>query len=302
MGAIRPRLPVGYLFPLLLGLALSGCELDEVTLAQPEDIPVVEAYIRVGDGEDQISAFVHWTLGTRPARDLLALGVSLTGEDGVAIPLFPEAFSECLREGLEEDVEGVCYSVGSWAEGRFEPGTRVELEILFEDGGVIRGATVIPDSISLIQPAAGGQCALPPGRNLEFVWSRSPGVWAYSAETEISDLRSALASEGIVVETDSVALLGSGRFRFGYHHRLPEGVWGIRPFRPGAGGRRGPPGWPPAGGHRRGGHCGFGPELRELGPGWEFQSLRGRSGLLPSGPGCRSVGLGVPSDHRGERW
>ncbi|MCJ7629358.1 MAG: hypothetical protein MUO50_13345, partial [Longimicrobiales bacterium] len=208
MGAIRPRLAVGFLFPLSLALSLSGCELDEVTLAQPEDIPVVEAYVMVGDGQDQISAFVHWTLGTRSARDLLALGVSLTGEDGVEIPLFPEAFSGCLREGLEEDVEGVCYSVGSGAEGVFEPGTRVEIEVLFEDGGMIRGATVIPDSISLIQPAVGGQCALPPGRNLEFIWSRSPGVWAYSAETDISNLRSALASEGIVVKTDSVALLG----------------------------------------------------------------------------------------------
>jgi hypothetical protein len=84
----------------------------------------------------------------------------------------------------------------------------VELEVFLEDDQVLRGGTVIPDDIQLIEPVARNLCALPPGENLEFVWSRSPGVWAYMAETEIKELRSALAAEGIEVETDSVALLG----------------------------------------------------------------------------------------------
>ncbi|MFH1765937.1 MAG: hypothetical protein ABIF09_17255, partial [Gemmatimonadota bacterium] len=109
LGVLR-RLPGGPLCLIGLAVGLSGCDLDEVTLAQPEDIPVVEAYIMVGDGQDQVSAFLHWTLGTRPARDLLDLGVVLIREDGVEVPLFPEEISECLRSGLEEEVEGVCYT------------------------------------------------------------------------------------------------------------------------------------------------------------------------------------------------
>ncbi len=197
--------------PLLfvgLAMALSGCELDEVTLAQPEDILVAEAYIMVGDGQDRVSAFLHWTLGTRPDRDLLELGVRVIREDGAEFSLFAEPLSECLLPGLEEKVEGVCYSLTMDPEGLFEPGSRVELEILLEDDRLLRGGTVIPDDIEFIKPAVRNRCALPPGEKLEFVWSRSPGVWAYSAETEIRNLRSALAAVGIVVETDSVALRG----------------------------------------------------------------------------------------------
>ena len=185
-----------------------GCELDEITLAEPEDILVVEAYIMVGDGQDQVSAFLHWTLGTRPARDLDDLGVTLFGEGGLEVNLFPEPLTECLLPGLEETVEGVCYSAGSNPEGLFLPGTHVELEILLEEGQPLRGGTDIPEDIELIRPAVGNQCALPPGENLEFFWTRSPGVWAYSAEAEIIGLKDALNMEGISVETDSVALLG----------------------------------------------------------------------------------------------
>jgi len=208
MWAVRRRSTVGPLSFLALAMSLSGCELDEVTLAKPEDILVVEAYIMVGDGQDQVSAFLHWTLGHRPARDLLDLGVILIGADGLEVPLFPVDLTDCVLPAFEEEVEGVCYSVDFNPEGFFQPGTRVELEILLAEDQMLRGGTVIPEDIDLIQPASTDRCALPPGRNLEFVWNRSPGVWAYFAEAEITDLREALGAAGIEVETDSVALLG----------------------------------------------------------------------------------------------
>ena len=208
MWMVHRRSILGPLSFLGLAMGLSGCELDEVTLAEPEDIPVVEAYIMVGDGGDQVSAFLHWTLGDRSLRDLSNLGVTLIREDEVEVHLFPGPLSDCLRPGLEEDVEGVCYSMDFNPEGFFEPGTRVELEILLGDDQVLRGGTLIPDAIDLVEPGVKDECALPPGNNLEFVWRRSPGVWAYVAETEIKDLKNALAAGGITVETDSVALLG----------------------------------------------------------------------------------------------
>ena len=193
---------------LALATTLSGCELDEVTLAQPEDIPIVEAYVMVGDGQDQVTAFVHWTLGERPVRDLSDLDFILHTEGGEEVPLFPAPLSECLLPGLEEEVKGVCFSGGFDVEDFFEPGTRVELEIFLGEGRILRGGTQIPEAIDLIRPVARDQCALAPGRTLEFIWNRSPGVWAYAAETEIKGLRDALAAQGITVDVDSLALLG----------------------------------------------------------------------------------------------
>lgn len=207
MGPLRWRVVSVRLSILAFSLALSGCELNEVTLAEPQDIPVVEAYIMIGDGEDQVSAFLHWTLGTRPARDLMDLEALLTKEDGVQVPLFPGPLSGCVLPGLVEEVEGVCYTASVDVEGFFPAGTRVELEILFDDQ-LLRGATEIPEDIDLIQPSVGNRCVLPAGENLEIIWNRSPGVWAYSAEAEIEGLREALALEGVSVEADSVALIG----------------------------------------------------------------------------------------------
>lgn len=197
--------PLFFLF--LLGATL-GCELDEVTLAEPQDIPVAEAYLMIGDRDDQLSVFVHWTLGTRSARELLDLGVKVVKEDGLEVTLLPGSLSPCVDSDLDGEIEGVCYSPSFDIEGVFEPGELVTLEIFFEDGDVLRGATQIPQDMELIRPGAGPECALPPGTTLEFVWNRSPGVWAYSAETEIRNLQDALAAEGVSVEEDSVALVG----------------------------------------------------------------------------------------------
>lgn len=208
MAPFRARSIWGVLLPAALLFSVSACELDEVTLAEPQDIPVAEVYIMVGDGQDQVYALLHWTLGTRPVRDLEELGVTLIREDGMEVNLFPGDLTDCLMPGSAEKAEGACYTPGIDPEGVFQPGTRVELEILLEDDQLLRGATEIPEAIEFLNPVARNQCALPPGKELEFVWSRSPGVWAYSAETEIRDLRRALGQAGIPVETDSVALLG----------------------------------------------------------------------------------------------
>jgi hypothetical protein len=208
LGTFR-RLPVIGGF-VLLTASILACELDEVTLAEPDDIPIAEAYIRVGDGQDQVTAFLHWTLGTRPARDLMDLTVRVTPEGGAPIPLFVEDLQACVLPGVVEFVEGVCYTLSFNPEGLFQPGDRVELEIFLEeeDDDVLRGATRIPYDIDFIHPRVRNQCALAPGETIQFMWNRSPGVWAYSAESEIKNLKEALALDGIEVETDSIPLVG----------------------------------------------------------------------------------------------
>ena len=197
------------LFPAIgFVLALGGCELTEVMLAEPEEVLVAEAHIRVGDGTDQVTVFLHWTVGTGKLEDLRAADVLVFPEDAEPIPLL-EGFSEnCVRAEDASDVQGVCFAPTEDVDGIFLPGTRAELEIRLPDGRELKGGTLIPNDIQFIQPAAQGFCGLPPGRHVEFRWNRSPGAWAYYAEAEIEGLREALASQGIEVEEDSIALLG----------------------------------------------------------------------------------------------
>lgn len=197
-------------FPLIFSsvLGLSGCELTEVSLAEPEDVLVAEVFVRVGDGTDQISAFLQWTVGTGDLEVLRNAEVTLFLEDREEIPLFPTSSLDCLRVETPEEVEGVCFTPADIDDGVFLPGTGIEVEISLPDGRGLTGGTVLPHDIQLIQPRASFICGLPPGRNLEFIWDRSPGAWAYSAEAEINGLKLALAPEGIDVEEDSVSLLG----------------------------------------------------------------------------------------------
>jgi hypothetical protein len=170
---------------------------------------VVEGYVMVGDGTDQVTVFLHWTLGARRARDLLDSQVTLIDEAGNEVSMFSASLEECLSNRLVEEVEGICFTPEFEPEGYFHPGDRVELEVRLPDGGTLRSATEIPEVIQRVNPpAAVDRCVLAPGTSLELVWTRSPGVWAYSAETEIGNLREALAPAGVEVDADSVALLG----------------------------------------------------------------------------------------------
>ena len=208
MAGFRLRAPF---VPTALGLGLAsvlgGCQLDEVSVALPKDLPVAEAFVLVGDGEDQATAFLHWTLGTRPSRELMAASLTLIVADTLEVGMFAEGEEECLLPRSLEKVDGICFSGGGHLPEFPEPGTRLELEILLPGGGELRGGTVIPQDIQILRPRT-ATCALPPGRNLELAWSRSPGAWAYYAEATIWNLKHALAPMGIVTEADSVALMG----------------------------------------------------------------------------------------------
>jgi len=188
-------------------LGLGGCQLDEVSVALPKDVLLAEAFVLVGDGEDQATAFLHWTLGTRPVRDLARASVVLVVNDTLEVSLEPEGEAECLMPGSAERVEGVCFTASPGSEGAIVPGSRLELEVRLGDELELRGRGVIPQDMRILRPRLPA-CALPPRRNLEITWARSPGAWAYYAETTIWNLRRALEPMGIEVEADSIALVG----------------------------------------------------------------------------------------------
>ncbi len=193
---------------LVLLLAFTGCELEEVTLTEPEDLLVAEVYLKVGGGEIELVAFLQWTLGSDGPSDLREATIRVQSPDGVPVPLFPTDVSECLVPELTDQLEGVCFQAPPLEEGRFLPGDRVEAEISTADGQLLRGGMILPGDFILLRPGVTGRCALPPGESLEVLWNRSDGAWAYAGEALIHGLRDALSPAGIELEEDTVTLLG----------------------------------------------------------------------------------------------
>ena len=189
-------------------LPLAGCELSEVTLTEPENILVAEVYVMVGDGDDQMMAFLHWTLGPEAGAPELGLSsVHLITEDSTVINLQLRPPSDCLLPEALPAVAGACFKATPFAVPP-APGSPFEVEIIVPDGRTLRGTTTVPEAFDLLSPAGGGVCYLGPNRPFRVRWSRSEGAWAYGAEAQFWGLRNALKPQGIEVEEDSVALLG----------------------------------------------------------------------------------------------
>ncbi len=193
---------------LACGLALVGCELTEVSLTAPENTLVAEVYVMVGDGEDRIFAYLHETLGSEGSGNLFDATVEVIA-DTLGIPLQVVGMEACLAEEIAGTLEGLCLATlpSDEIEEFLGPGSSLSVEILMDDGRELRGTTVIPGDISWVLPTARA-CALAPGHTMELVWTRSPGAWAYFAETLIWDLRRTLEPLGYQLESDSVALTG----------------------------------------------------------------------------------------------
>jgi hypothetical protein len=197
------------LAPLLV--LVSGCELQEVTLVESEDVVIAEVYVQVNEGgaePSQIRAFLHRTLGPAGVgfRPVPGAGVTITREAGGTVELAETAQEDCV-DTLPVDGDGTCYSGPPLAVGAIRPGERLGLEIRLADGGVLRSATTVPGDFSLVGVDPAGVCSLTPDTPFELAWTQSQGTWAYVNETSISGLSAALAAEGIEAE-DPLYLLG----------------------------------------------------------------------------------------------
>ncbi len=191
---------------LACGFGLVGCELTEVSLTAPENTLVAEVYVMVGDGEDRIFAYLHETLGSVGSGNLNNATVEVTTET-TGIPLRMVEMEVCLAEDIAGTLGGLCLSTipTDGVEEILGPGSSLNVEIILVDGRELHGTTVIPGDINWVQPSS-RTCALAPGHTMELVWTRSPGAWAYTAETLIWGLKEALEPQGLEVESDSVAL------------------------------------------------------------------------------------------------
>jgi hypothetical protein len=201
---MRPHLLVVFLCLLFL----MGCELDEVTLTEPENTLVAEIYLEVGDGSDEVSAFLQWSLGSGGAPALADASIRLREEGGGILELVRASRGECLDPEILDDVEGECFLAPDLEDGRIRPGQHVEVDISLPDGRELTGGVTLPGTFDFLVPSDLDVCALPPGQQLELAWDPSEGAWAYAGETVLSGLREALGPQGVEVEEDTLSLLG----------------------------------------------------------------------------------------------
>jgi hypothetical protein len=200
---MRRTLTVG-----LLAVIVAGCELEEITLVDAEDVVVAEVYVNLAADPDdnEIRAFLHRTVGTEETvAELFDARVTVRRSDGVSFVLSGASVDDCVESAPTLE-PGACFLVNDSTTSVLSPGDIFEVEIELVDGGLIFGAAQVPGRFDLAgYPAT---CRVPPDVLMEVAWSPSERAWAYLNETSIRDLPEALAPEGIEVEDDPLYLLG----------------------------------------------------------------------------------------------
>ncbi|MDA0327452.1 MAG: hypothetical protein O2958_00365 [Gemmatimonadetes bacterium] len=194
-------------------VGLSGCELTEITIADPETVLIAEVYVNLGanPADHAVLAYLHRTIGS-PNEALPPLSdamVTVTRADGLSIVLVETDIDDCLNGLLNEfrALElGACHVASAGAASSFRPGDT--LEVTVDAGGeeVLLGVTRLPGDFEI--DGALSTCRLTPDTLMPLRWSRAEGAWAYFNETFIQGLRLALEPEQIPVEQDPLYLLG----------------------------------------------------------------------------------------------
>lgn len=186
--------------------ALCGCELTDITLAEPEDVIVAEVILST-DPEVQ-TAYLHRTRANN-ARVPGAL-VTVHDEDTNRVLQYSEAGdSLCVRglSGQDTARAGTCYA-SDYTVNFVRPGGRYSLRIQV-GSRVMTGRLQVPGTFRLLRPGPVVSCSLPPRQSLELTWTPSSGAWVYVAVGYFIGLRQALRREGVdVTGTDPVELGG----------------------------------------------------------------------------------------------
>jgi len=194
---------------LLVMATLAGCELEQVTVIEVEDVVIAEVYVSLAADpvDHELRAFLHRTLGS-PGGNVEALAnasITVTRSDGVSFTLVNTPIDECVESAPEGD-PGACFLANPVETTMLGPGDLLEVQIDLVEGGKIVGATRVPGAFELDRLPF--MCRLEPNTLLPVKWSRAVGAWAYVNETSIRGLRDALAPEDISVEDDPLYLLG----------------------------------------------------------------------------------------------
>jgi hypothetical protein len=193
---------------LLAAGVLAACELTTVEVAAPEDVVVVEAYLRTDAAEQEV--FLYRTLdGDRPLRvdgariRVRALDAGASVAELVYEPSPDEGW--CARyTAFPEGEGGSCYVA---SQRRFvRPGASYALEVVLQDGRVVEGRTTVPGDFRVLDPAA-DSCVLE-SVSYPLVWSESDGAWAYQAVALFHGLAEGLRERGVEDPPDELELTG----------------------------------------------------------------------------------------------
>jgi len=189
--------------------ALAGCDLEEITIVEIEDVVVAEIYVNLAEdpNENVIRAYLHHTVNAPGSAggDLSNALIVVRRPDGLNLTLVEDNLDACL-DSLPTTGSGVSFLADPAQTPNLSPGDQLEVEVTFEDGGTLLGAALVPSSFQIVgNPTT---CRLDPNTLLPVRWSRSEGAWAYYNETSILGLPDALEPEGIVVVEDPLHLLG----------------------------------------------------------------------------------------------
>ena len=198
-----------------LTLATAGCELTEVTLAEPDDLVVAEVLIQHSRDGVLASALLYATQGSKDPNRVRNARVLLTPEGERAVELPRVNSSACLEFRPREPVtEAACYASNS-ALARLGPGQHVDLTITLPDGAEIRGSTRTVGGFDVVGTERMGTgpgnlpvCHLPPDTAFALTWTRAEGAWGYIIESWIYGLPEALAPKGIQMNEEPLLLIG----------------------------------------------------------------------------------------------
>ena len=188
---------------------LAGCDIDEITIVEIEEVVIAEIYVNLAEDptENEIRAYLHHTVGA-PGSGLDELPNALIvvrRSDGLTLDLVVTGHEACL-DSLPTVGSGACFLADPAQTPNLSPGDLLEVEVTFADGGTLFGAARVPSSFQI--DGISTTCRLDPNTLLPVRWSRSEGAWAYYNEISILGLPDALEPEGIVVVEDPLHLLG----------------------------------------------------------------------------------------------
>lgn len=202
----RPAAPLKALAAAMLMAGAAGCELTSIEVAVPEDVIVVEAYLRPDLASQEV--FLYRTLrGEAGTLRVDGAVVRVTDEAGVELPFSlasgPEACAQDTGLGLGE--LGSCY-VSPQSAGFVAPGAGYRLDVTLQDGRRLTGRTTVPGAFRVLRPAA-PSCVLA-STSYGIVWSESAGAWSYQIVAQLSGLARGLRERGVDDPPDEVDLTG----------------------------------------------------------------------------------------------
>ena len=193
---------------VLLTVALSACELNEITIATADDVVVAEIVLRA-DAPIQ-TAYLHRTSTDRANAQVLDAHIVVTEEGTTSSFEFRmDADSLCLdnQPPPTGPNTGTCY-VARGDASMVRSGRRYELNIHLDDGRELTGITSVPHRFALNNPPWPA-CRLPSNTLIEMQWTPAVGTAIYIVSTRFFGLKQALRDRGVPsIGNDPVELVG----------------------------------------------------------------------------------------------